>query len=184
MRPDESFVGQPIRSLQTMLRTLSESDGRYTPVVPDGIYGTQTAAAVSNYQRIHGLPVTGITNQQTWEHITASYRPALIEIGPAQEIEILLNPGRIIRKNEADPHLYLVQGMLIALSEVYLSISRPAQTGILDLPTSQSLETFQALSALPTTGELDKRTWKHIALHYPLAANLKLTGNHSNDRIY
>ena len=47
MRPDESFVGQPVRSLQTMLRTLAEADDRYNSVIPDGVYGPQTVAAVS-----------------------------------------------------------------------------------------------------------------------------------------
>ena len=34
-----------------------------------------------------------------------------------------------------------------------------------------SIEAFQSLSGLPQTGELDKITWKQLALHYPLAAN-------------
>ena len=47
MRPGESFVGQPIRSLQTMLRVLGESDRKYQRLIPDGIYGPQTIAAVT-----------------------------------------------------------------------------------------------------------------------------------------
>ena len=54
MRPGESFVGQPIRSLQTMLRVLAQYDGKYASVVPDGIYGPQTMAAVAHFQRLHG----------------------------------------------------------------------------------------------------------------------------------
>jgi len=45
------------------------------------------------------------------------------------------------------------------------------QTGILDIPTSDSLASFQQMSLIPATGELDKHTWKHLALHYPLATN-------------
>jgi hypothetical protein len=43
--------------------------------------------------------------------------------------------------------------------------------GRLDEATAASLEAFQELSGLPQTGELDKVTWKHLALQYPLAAN-------------
>ena len=35
MRPTESFIGQPIRSLQTMLRVLAEENPRYIRVIPD-----------------------------------------------------------------------------------------------------------------------------------------------------
>ena len=43
---------------------------------------------------------------------------------------------------------------------------------VLDAATADSLASFQALNDLPVTGELDKVTWKHLALHFPLAANL------------
>ena len=46
MRPEESFIGQPIRSLQTMLRTIAEDKAGYQSVIPDGIYGPETMSAV------------------------------------------------------------------------------------------------------------------------------------------
>ena len=67
MRPKESFVAQPIRSLQTMLRVIAEDDPSHPTVIPDGIYGPETMAAVSHFQRRHGLGVSGITDQDTWE---------------------------------------------------------------------------------------------------------------------
>ena len=78
MRPPESFVGQPIRSLQTMLRVIAENDPTHVRLVPDGIYGPETTRAVSVFQRNHGLPVTGVTNQATWEAVVAVYEPALV----------------------------------------------------------------------------------------------------------
>ena len=66
--------------------------------------------------------------------------------------------------------------MLVILSKVYAGIMQPQISGILDLPTVQSLESFQEVSLLPVTGELDKITWKHLALHYPLASNLYISG--------
>ena len=66
MKPGESFVEQPIRSLQTMLRVIAEDDRRLPTVVPDGIYGPSTMTAVTAFQRLYGLPITGITDQPTW----------------------------------------------------------------------------------------------------------------------
>ena len=172
MRPPESFIGQPIRSLQTMLRVIAENDPAHQRIVPDGIYGPETVTAVSTFQRLHSLPVTGITDQDTWETIAAVYEDAIVEQDTAESLFVLLNPGQVIRQGERHPHLHLVQGMLRALAETYGSIGTPSSSGILDEATADSLASFQALSSLPMTGTLDKHTWRHLALQYPLAANL------------
>ena len=174
MRPPESFIGQPIRSLQTMLRVIAQDDVRHPQIVPDGIYGPETMAAVSSFQRIHGLPVTGVADQTTWETIVTVYEPAQIRQNDAVPLEIILNPSQIIRKGERNPNLYLVQSMLIVLSGQYESITPPNATGILDDLTQDALIAFQQLSNLPATGNLDKVTWKHLALQYPLAASAGL----------
>ena len=173
MRPKESFIGQPIRSLQTMLRTIAEWDPNYLTLVPDGIYGPETMKSVSHFQRKHGLPITGVTDQSTWEAIVAVFDHARIQQEEAYPLHIILNPSQVIRKGERHPHVYLAQAMLMYLSEIYESVGQPGMTGLLDDATSDALASFQALSGLPMTGHLDKHTWKHLALQYPLAANLQ-----------
>ena len=175
MRPGESFIGQPIRSLQTMLRVIAENDPSHPTLVPDGIYGPETMQAVSVFQRKHGLNVTGVADQPTWEAIVAVYEPALVEQEEAQPLEIILNPKQVIRRGERHPHVYLVQAILAVLSDAYASIPQPGLTGLLDDATADSLASFQALTGQSMTGNLDKNTWKQLALHYPLAANLQST---------
>lgn len=172
MRPAESFIGQPIRSLQTMLRVIHEDDPSHPAIIPDGIYGPETMAAISHFQRRHGLPVTGVTDQETWEAVTSHYNEALIRVDEAQPLYILLEPGEVIRRGEKHPHIYLVQGILQTLSDIYESVSLPDHNGILNDITSDSLASFQALMGLPMTGDLDKMTWKALALHYPQAASI------------
>ena len=187
MRPEESFVGQPVRSLQTMLRVLAESDEKYQSVIPDGIYGTSTIQAVSNFQRLHGLPVTGMTDQQTWEAIAAEYEPALIQVDRAELLEIILNPNEVIRRGEASPYLRIAQALLYEIDDAYGSLGKPSLTGVLDTATANSLSAFQRLVGLPMTGELDKITWKHLALHFPLAANLSRnthSGKRNSENVY
>ena len=182
MRPDESFVSQPVRSLQTMLRTLAEHDSRYETVVPDGVYSPQTMSAVSQFQKAHGIPVTGVADQRTWDEIVARYEPALIFVDQAQPVEIILNPNEVLSFGENSPYLYIAQAMLIVLAEIYGSIEKPSATGILDAATADSLSSFQSLIGLPMTGDLDKHTWKHLALHFPLAANLGIGQPQSENR--
>ena len=171
MRPNESFVGQPIRSLQTMLRVIAENDDRLLSVVPDGVYGNDTVRAVSAYQRSVGLPVTGVADQETWDAIVSSYEIALVEQVEAQPLKIILDPKQVIRRGERNPNVYIAQAILLVLSEQYAGITAPGMTGVLDIPTANSLSSFQSMNLLPVTGELDKHTWKHLALQYPLAAN-------------
>ena len=171
MKPEESFVGQPVRSLQTMLRTIDQVHPRQHILIPDGIYGPQTVEAVSAFQRREGLPANGVADQATWERIAERYEDARIETEPAQPIQITLNPGQVIRRNEEHHLMYLIQSMLILLSELYEGFPAPEHTGILDWPTQQALTAFQIYSNLPPTGELDKKTWKALALQFSQAAD-------------
>lgn len=170
MRPPESFIGQPVRSLQTMIRVIAQSDPGQPSLIPDGIYGNQTRAAVSAFQRNHGLPVTGVTDQLTWEAVVAAYEPALVIAGPAQPLEIVLDPGEVLGRGSEDPDIYIVQAVLTVLSKAYGSITPPGSSGILDEATSAALIAFQEMNGLPQSGEVDKGTWRQLALHYPLAA--------------
>lgn len=171
MRPPESFVGQPIRSLQTMLRVIAEDDRCLPTVVPDGIYGPNTMNAVTAFQRRQGLPATGITDQLTWELIVASYEPALIRVGKAQPIEIVMDPGEVFRYGDSSPYIYLLQSMLTQLSHDHPTIQRPDHSGVIDDLTRAAIADFQRLSDLPVTGELDKITWKHLVQQFTLNAH-------------
>ena len=171
MRPEESFVGQSVRSLQTMLRVISEANGEIPTVVPDGIFGQATANSVSTFQRLRGIPVTGVADQGTWNEIYRAYDDALIRIGPAQPIEVVLDPDQVFRRGDRSPYLYLLQGMLLGLSDVYPQLPPPESSGVMDDATSVALAGFQALAGLPPTGELDRVTWKYLAHHFTLSAN-------------
>lgn len=180
MRPPESFVAQPVRSLQTMLRVIAESDPHQPSVISDGIYGKNTVAAVSAFQRRKGLPATGAADQATWDAIVAEYEPALILVGEAQPIEVIFNPNEVIRRGQTHPNLYLAQSILTVLSQLYGSITPPGFTGTLDISTADSLSAFQALNQLPVTGELDRITWYNLALQYPLASR-QITASPGNN---
>lgn len=170
MRPPESFIGQPVRSLQTMLRVIATHYKDLPNVIPDGIYSQQTANAVSAFQRKYGIPITGITDQPTWEMIVSVYEKALVHVAPAQPLQIILEPSQVIRSGEDHHSIYLTQAMLTALSRAYTSIPEPPLSGNLDYGTAESLSAFQRLNGLAITGELDKITWKHLVLQFQLSA--------------
>lgn len=171
MKPPETFTGRPVRSLQTMLRVISEDDDRIPTVVPDGIYGQTTMNAVSAFQRRYGLPVTGVADQATWESIVNAYENALIRIGKAQPIEIVLEPGQVFRRGDRSPYLYLLQSMLTVLSQTSPTLDSPPHSGVIDGGTEEALAAFQILAGLPPTGELDRITWKYLVHHFTQEAS-------------
>ena len=171
MRPSESFVAQPIRSLQTMLRVIAQVEPSLPVLVPDGIYGQGTARAVAAFQELAGLPVTGITDQQTFEAIAARYAPALTRVGKAEPIEILLEPDEVLKAEDSGPYILLMQGMLVQIAKESGGFLPPASSGVLDAESSRALQNFQRLSGLPITGELDRITWKHLSRQFTLSAH-------------
>jgi len=171
MKPNDSFIEQPIRSLQTMLRVLSKDDRRQPTVIPDGIYGPSTMNAVTAFQRRNGIPVTGIVDQVTWDAVVGQYESALIRVGKAEPIEILIDANQVFRYGDSNPYIYLLQGMLTQLSNDHSKIPQPSHSGIMDRATIASLSAFQELSDLDVTGEFDKITWKHLVHQFTLNTN-------------
>lgn len=173
MRPMDTFIEQPIRSLQSMLRVIASDLGEYPQLVPDGIYGPTTMTAISAFQRKKSLPVTGITDENTWDAVVAEYLDASIREKGARPIEIIIDPGRIFVYGDSSPYLYLLQGMLAELSDDHPGIPRPSLNGVMDQQTSSSLKGFQALAGLEETGNADKITWKNLTLQFTLNAHHK-----------
>lgn len=172
MRPAASFIGQSVRSLQTMLRYIAAADGRSVSLIPDGIYGKNTAGEVTAFQRKNGLPPTGVADNDTWDAIVAAYEPALTQVGEATPIAVVFEPGQIIRQGEEHPNVFLLQALLQIMARTYGSIPPAQVNGIIDLSTAQALSEFQLLSGLPATGELDRHTWDRLARHYTVAVRL------------
>ena len=77
----------------------------------------------------------------------------------------------MIVNGQSHPNLFLAQGMLAVMADVYQSVSKPSLTGVLDEITADSISSFQMLSGLPVTGNLDAVTWEHLSRQYPQAAN-------------
>ena len=176
MRPSESFIAQPIRSLQTMLRVISKANSTIPTVIPDGIYGPDTISSVSAFQAAYGLPITGITDQATWEAIVKEYEQALIIVDAPVPLEIILDPGQVLRIGDNGPYVYLIQSLLIWLAKDHAAIAAPDHNGNYDQATYDAVAAFQRLAGLKSTGQFDKITWKFLSTHYTLNAH------HNSDR--
>lgn len=65
--------GQKVLQLQRQLNRIADSYPALPKITADGIYGPKTREAVSKFQSIFRLPVTGIVDYKTWYEISAIY---------------------------------------------------------------------------------------------------------------
>lgn len=169
MKPQESFVGQPIRSLQTMLRVIAQSHPQVPSPIPDGIFGGKTAQAVAAFQRNFGLSATGVVDLATWNRVVEVYRRAQVESAPAQPIQITLQPGQVILPGQSHPAVLFAQCLLDTIGQFVSDFPDLELTGVLDPSTQRALAFFQLSAGLSPTGHLDKITWRHLSLQASLA---------------
>ena len=66
-------VGPNVRVIQEQLNAISNNYPAIPKIRVDGIYGEQTRNAVQTFQRIFGLPETGVVDFATWYRISHIY---------------------------------------------------------------------------------------------------------------
>ena len=65
--------GKDVRTIQNQLNSISRGYPAIPKVKEDGIYGSATANSVKEFQRIFGLPQSGVVDFKTWYEISRVY---------------------------------------------------------------------------------------------------------------
>lgn len=65
--------GPKVRQMQEQLNRIAQSYPALPTIRADGLYGPATRAAVEEFQRIFGIPVTGSVDFRTWYRISEIY---------------------------------------------------------------------------------------------------------------
>lgn len=65
--------GQNVYQIQKQLARIAKAYPAIPAIVPDGIYGPKTKAAVEKFQAVFGLPVSGVVDYNTWYEISNIY---------------------------------------------------------------------------------------------------------------
>ena len=157
---------QPVRSLQTFLRTISFYRKGIPPVIPDGIFAGQTRAAVAGFQKELGLEVTGEVNNDTWDIIVKEYERIREATREPQSLRVLPKAQTVIRAGDSNVHLYVIQAVLYALSLQFPQIGAVTITGIHDSPTINAVKHLQCISGLEQTGNIDRAFWNILVKLY------------------
>nr|WP_317325328.1 peptidoglycan-binding domain-containing protein [uncultured Flavonifractor sp.] len=160
------LIGQPVRSLQTMLRELSFLHAALPRLTPDGVFGERTLEAVMLFQRDFFPPVTGRVDQATWDAIAAQYLRARAELSGPLPFQGYPQGGVTVEPGQDSVHLSLAQTMFQALSNRLSGLEHSPATGRNDPATTHNLRWLQRLSGQPQTGALDQGSWNALSRLY------------------
>lgn len=162
------LIGQPVRSLQTMLRELSFLYDFLPRLTPDGIFGERTLEAVMLFQREFFPPVNGRVDQATWDAIAALYLQARARLAGPRPFRGYPDGGFTIQPDQDSVHLFLVQSMFRALTGLLEGLESAPVTGRNDAATQHNIRWVQRLDGRPETGVLDQDSWNTVSRLYTL----------------
>lgn len=154
-----------IREIQRYLRTVSQYTGQTPSVGIDGIYGDETAAAISAFQRLFNLPINGDVDKLTFDTLRDAHLQGVADTANAVSINgypiinMRLTPG--MRGFE----IYFLQVMIDVLREYYQNIIPVKITGVYDKATQNAVEMISAAAGSGSDGaQSGKNAWNAVTV--------------------
>ncbi len=149
-----------IEEILNLLYQISLRDSRIPIVLPGNVYSDEAALAVRAYQQEYGLPVTGEIDDQTWNSITNTYHNLIDAATPL----IVFPAGTfLLQERDSGELVQLVQVLLNLAAAHYGNLKAVTVNGTYNADTAAAVRTLQAVSSLPETGKLDRKTWNQLA---------------------
>ena len=167
LRLEEEMVAQPVRSLQQMLRRLSERHDFLPVLLPNGRFDERTLEAVMLFQKYFRPKVTGVVDQDTWTAIRDEWLDVERELAHPRQLRAF-PVGERTDAGESKEYLFVVQAMFQALSRVLDEIQEEQIDGIHNGNSVENVRWLQRRAQLDETGVLDRETWDALAQLYEL----------------
>ena len=150
-----------VEEIQTYLNFIRDRrHEEITFVSIDGIYGIETEKAVSDFQALYGLQVSGIVDYETYEMLYSVY----LETETVSPLVTVSNTDFPVVTGTEGTTALLINRMLADIREAYIDIPRP-NTG--PYIGQESLNSIIALSEridLPYCDVIDTRVYNRLAL--------------------
>ena len=170
---------EEIRQIQRMLREISFYDDRIERVIPDGIYGDGTKASVRSFQRNNNLYETGDVDNDTWDKIIEVYDNT-VRLNKRQMPLVVIDEIDIpIEVGSYSESLYVIQAMILALSNYFENINSIDVNGIFDSKTQTEVEKIQLISGITPNALIDREFVNSLTELY----NIHITRNRYEDSL-
>lgn len=172
-------VGRNVTVIQTSLNRISQNYPAIPKISPvNGVFNTQTDAAVRTFQRVFGLTVDGVVGSATW------YRLVYLYVGVNQLSELVSSgqnfasvsfqyPG-VLRLGDRGETVTVLQYMLSLLAEFNRALRVLTLDGVFGADTRNAVETYQGFVGLVADGVVGYSTWSQLyADFYQLEESLQ-----------
>ncbi len=159
--------GAPVSDLQYYLAFISVFNNAVQPPVIDGIFGSQTRAALEDFQYDYGLPVTGVADLATWRALYNSYRGYLLSLPPNYFGTVTrIYPGIPLLLGSRGEDVLAIQNYLNYISDTYPEIPKITADGVFGAATASAVRAYQAAFGIEPSGVVGATTWNSIAETY------------------
>ncbi|MBQ2391114.1 MAG: peptidoglycan-binding protein [Clostridia bacterium] len=143
---------QSIRELQEFLRRIAYSNEQIPLVAIDGIYGNETKAAVTEFQKLFGLPQTGEVDEATWNAIVEEFQRLTNEGSLPERIRAFPSPATVLMPGDYGAAVYFLQVMLKAIAQKYDNLPNVSINGFYDDETREAAEELKKLLGVDSQG--------------------------------
>lgn len=161
-------VGSTGAAVSTIQRQLNRIRRNY-PAIPaispvDGVFGSETKAAVRAFQRIFSLTADGIVGRATWNRISNIYVAVtrLAELDGESEPLPSDRPSGVLRQGDRGEYVQLAQYFLRVISNYYYAVRPIAIDGIFGSATKNAVMDFQKHFGLTADGIIGPATWNSL----------------------
>ena len=151
-----------VSMLQYYLAVIGAYYEAVIPVEITGYFGEQTERSLKSFQRVFGLPQTGVADRATRNDLYRAYQ-GIVDSVPPQYTYVALYPGTVLREGANGEYVKIIQQYLTYISRSYPDIPAVSDTGYFGPLTKQSVTAFQRQFGIDPTGIVGAVTWDRIA---------------------
>ncbi len=151
-----------VSMLQYYLAVIGAYYEAVTPVEITGYFGEQTERSLKSFQRVFGLPQTGVADRATRNDLYRAYRGIADTVKPGYTA-VALYPGTVLKEGDSGESVRIIQEYLTLIHGTYSNIPAVNNTGYFGPVTKQSVTEFQRTFGITPSGLIGAITWDRIA---------------------
>jgi peptidoglycan hydrolase-like protein with peptidoglycan-binding domain len=160
-------TGSEVKVLQYYLDFISYFNPGLPKIDVDGIFGEETNAAVTAFQRLYGLDVDGIVGKNTWNMLQDAYEGVLLSLPDEyKSYSSLIYPGYLITVGASGKVVEQLQTYLKKIAENDSRVPAVVVDGYYGNITESAVKAVQKINGLPQTGQVGPMTWNAVINMY------------------